>query len=64
MTEILAAAVMFVMRYHLPPVVGRWIRPTTEKTNMAASIMEPDSDVEVDVTLGKGFEEGGWAFSL
>ena len=63
-TEILAVAVMFVMRYELIPVAGRWIRPTTEKTNIAASIMEPDSDVEVDMTLRKGYEDGEWAFGL
>ena len=63
-TEILAVVVMCMMRYELMPVNGRWIRPTTEKLNIAASIMGPDNDIEVDVFQRKGYEGGEWAFSL
>ncbi|KAL8775481.1 MAG: hypothetical protein Q9203_003801 [Teloschistes exilis] len=63
-TEILAMVLMFIMRYDLTPVEGRWVAPLTGKTNNAAMLMEPDTDVQVDVTPRQGFEEGRWEFSL
>ena len=44
MTEILAVAVMFIMRFDMVPVSGSWTPSATEKGNMAAVIMEPDTE--------------------
>jgi hypothetical protein len=69
-TEILALVVMLIMRYDLLPtsVNGNgnrhWTMPKSEKSSIAAAVREPDTDVEVEVTLRKGFEEGRWAFRL
>lgn len=61
-TEILATVVMFIMRYDLSPVEGRWVAPRTEKTNISAVVMEPDMDVQVEVTPKQGFADGRWEF--
>ena len=63
-TEILALVTMFVMRYDMVPIAGSWSMPTTDKTNVAAVVMEPDYDVDVEVFSRKGFENGHWAFGL
>ena len=62
--EILAVVAMFVMRFDMVPVDGEWIAPTTNNTNVAAVIMEPDTDVEVEVSRRKDFDSDEWAFSL
>ena len=63
-TEILSTVVMFIMRYDCRSVTGRWIAPTTKNTNVAAVLMEPDTDLKVEVTPRKGFEDGKWEFAL
>ena len=60
--EILAVVTMFVMRYDMTPSDGQWTLPDTQNTNAAAVIMEPDTDVEVKLSVRKGFEDGQWAF--
>ena len=62
--EILAVVTMCVMRYDMRPVKGEWALPDTRNTNVTAVIMEPDTDVEVEVSPRKGFEDGLWAFEL
>lgn len=61
--EVLAVVSMFVMRFDIKPVFGKWSLPTTDKTNVAAVLMEPDDDIEVHVEARKGFD-GRWAFGL
>ncbi|KAL8933917.1 MAG: hypothetical protein Q9216_006158 [Gyalolechia sp. 2 TL-2023] len=63
-TEVLAMAAMMIMRYELLPVSGEWTTPRTEKTNIVAGIMEPDNDIEVEVTARQGFEDGEWEFKF
>ncbi|KAF2232166.1 cytochrome P450 [Viridothelium virens] len=63
-TEVLAIATMFIMRYNIAPLTGKWSLPTVDSTNMTSAIMTPDNDVEVEVSLRKGYEEGEWAFGL
>ena len=55
---------MFVMRFDVKPTSAEWPLPTTRNTNVAAVIMEPDTDVEVELSARKGFEGGQWAFDL
>ena len=62
--EILAVVSMFVLRYEMTPTAGEWSLPTTEKTNLAAVVMEPNTDVEVEVWLRKGFQDGRWVYSI
>lgn len=59
-TEVLAMAAMMIMRYDLMPVEGKWITPKTEKTNIVAGIMEPDTDIEAEVIARQGLEDGEW----
>lgn len=63
-TEVLAVVTMFIMRYDMAPTAGGWSLPRTDNTNVAAVIMEPDTDIEVEVSTRKGFEDGSWAFAL
>ncbi len=37
--------------------------PKTTNTNVAAVVVEPDTDVEIEISQRKGFD-GEWAFSL
>ena len=62
--EVLAVTAMFVPRYDMVPVAGAWSMPSTESSNMAGFIMEPDMDIEVEVSVRKGFEEGRFACTL
>jgi len=62
--EILTIVTMFVMRFDMKPVTGNWSLPTTHNTNIVSTIMEPDKDIQVEITLRKGFEDGSWAFGL
>lgn len=62
--EVLAVVSMFIMRYDMVPVEGEWSLPTTNNTNVAAVVMEPDTDVEVEVFTRKGFEDGRWIYDL
>ncbi len=61
--EILALVSMFVMRYDMVPAAGTWSMPQTTNTNVAAVVMEPDTDVKVEISQREGFD-GEWAFSL
>ena len=63
-TEILAAAVMMVMRYDLRPVSGEWRMPTVNNTNIASAVLQPDWDVEVDVLEREEFEGDERRFEL
>ncbi|KAA8567833.1 hypothetical protein EYC84_008288 [Monilinia fructicola] len=62
--EILAVLSMFIMRFDMKPRNGEWVLPKTENTNVAAVLLEPDTDIEVVVEARKRFEDGRWAFGL
>lgn len=62
--EVLAVASMFIMRYDMAPLSGEWRLPTVEKTNVAAVVMEPDTDVEVVVSRRNGYEADRWSCGL
>ena len=64
MNEVLAVAATFVLRYDMSPVAGTWTMPSTNNSGMAGFLMEPDTDVEVLVSLRKGVEEGRFACGL
>ncbi|KAI4113667.1 MAG: hypothetical protein LQ338_008137 [Usnochroma carphineum] len=56
-TEILATAVMMIIRYDLLPAEGRWVAPRTEKTNIAAVVMKPDTDRSAETRI-RGWKMG------
>ena len=56
-TEIIAFAALMILRFDVKPVKGKWVRPTTDKAGMQATVPPPDHDVEVEITL----REGEWA---
>ena len=62
--EILALVSMLVTRFDIAPTAGTWSMPRTNKTNVASVVMEPDTDVEVEISPRKGFEEVRWVYSL
>lgn len=53
-TEIIAFVSLMILRFEVKPVSGKWIRPTTEKGGMQATVPPPDTDVEVEVSLREG----------
>ncbi|EON98688.1 putative cytochrome p450 protein [Phaeoacremonium minimum UCRPA7] len=62
--EILAVVAVFIARLDLTPVKGVWKAPTTNNTNIATVIMEPDDDIQVVVKTRPGFEGVKWAIKL
>ena len=64
MTEVLTTAVAMVLRYDLHPVEGAWKAPSTDKTSVAAVVMEPDCDIEVEVRERAGFQGDEWLVEL
>ena len=56
MNEMLVITAAFVLQFDLSPVGGIWSMPTTIKSNLAAVVMTPDTDIDVSVSLRKGFE--------
>lgn len=62
--EILAVVAVFIARLDMKPVQGEWSPPTTVHTNVAAVVMEPDDDIQVEIKTRKGFEGVKWAIRL
>lgn len=62
--EILAVVAVFIARLDIKPVAGEWKLPTTANTNVAAVVMEPDDDVEVEIKTREGFEGVKWVIRL
>ncbi|KAK8057936.1 hypothetical protein PG996_011873 [Apiospora saccharicola] len=64
--EVLAVVALFVARFDMKPVGGSWEEPSTWNSNVAAVVMEPDHDVEVEITNREGFGGGNveWAINL
>ncbi|KAF2142289.1 uncharacterized protein K452DRAFT_248906 [Aplosporella prunicola CBS 121167] len=50
-TEIIAFVALMVLRFDIKPKSGTWVRPTTDKAGMQATVPPPDTDVEVEITL-------------
>ncbi|KAF2998690.1 hypothetical protein E8E14_003752 [Neopestalotiopsis sp. 37M] len=62
--EILAVVALWIARFDMLPVGGEWKEPTTAKTNVAAAVMGPDEDVQVEIATRKGLEHVTWAVKL
>ena len=62
--EILAVVAVFIARLDMKPVHGDWTLPTTAKTNVAAVVMEPDDDIQVEIKTRHGFDDIKWAINL
>lgn len=62
--EILAVVAVFIARLDIKPVAGEWKMPTTANTNVAAVVMEPDEDVQVEIKTREGFEGIKWVIRL
>ncbi|KAI7782080.1 hypothetical protein LA080_013888 [Diaporthe eres] len=62
--EVLAVVAVFIARLDMKPVGGGWKLPTTANTNVAAVIMEPDDDIQVEIKTRQGFEGVKWAIKL
>lgn len=63
--EILAVVALFVARFDMKPVDGgEWKFPTTANTNVAAAVMGPDYDVEVEIATREGCQGDRWAVRL
>jgi cytochrome P450 len=62
--EILAVVAVFISRLDITPASGSWNLPTTDNTNIAATVMEPDHDIEIQVKARQGYEGVKWVVSL
>ncbi|KUI54984.1 25-hydroxycholesterol 7-alpha-hydroxylase [Cytospora mali] len=62
--EILAVVALWIARFDMRPVDGEWKMPTTAKTNVAAAIMGPDEDVQVEIATREGMERIRWQVKL
>ncbi|KAG6356841.1 hypothetical protein INS49_014715 [Diaporthe citri] len=62
--EVLAVVAVFIARLDMRPVGGDWKFPTTANTNVAAVIVEPDNDIQVEIKTRHGFEDVKWAIKL
>ncbi|CAJ0544935.1 Ff.00g084650.m01.CDS01 [Fusarium sp. VM40] len=62
--EVLAMAAVFIARFDMDPVMGKWEMPTGFNSGSAGQIMEPDHDVEVDLRTRDGFEDVVWELRL
>jgi cytochrome P450 len=62
--EVLAVVAIFISRLDMTPVGGAWKFPTTANTNVAAVVMEPDDDIEVEIKARQGFEDTKWVINL
>ena len=69
-TEILSVVAMFILRYDVVPIgdygkgEGQWVLPKQDSNNLATSVLPPDTDVKVNITKRKGYEDGKWSFTL
>lgn len=62
--EVLAVVAVFIARLDMSPIDGDWKLPTTANTNVAAVVMEPDNDIQVEIKTRKGFEDVKWCINL
>lgn len=62
--EILAVVALSIARFDMKPVGGAWKHPSTINTNVAAVVMQPDDDIEVEVMTREGFEDVKWSINL
>ncbi|EFZ03033.1 cytochrome P450 [Metarhizium robertsii] len=62
--EVLATVATLIARLDVKPVGGEWKHPTTANTNVAAVVMEPDDDIEVEVKTREGFAHVKWVITL
>jgi cytochrome P450 len=63
--EILAVVALFISRYEMRPVGGGdWVLPTTENSNPATQVAQPDYDMEMEVRNRAGYENYTWTVEL
>jgi cytochrome P450 len=62
--EILAVVATFVARFDMQPTEGEWKLPTVMNTNVAAVVMQPDYDINVEIKIRQGFEDVKWEVNL
>lgn len=62
--ETLAVVALWIARFDMRPAQGDWKMPTTAKTNVAAAIMGPDDDVQVEIATRDGMGDVRWAVKL
>ncbi|KAF2970322.1 hypothetical protein GQX73_g3177 [Xylaria multiplex] len=62
--EILAVVATFIARFEMKPTGGEWKLPTTMNTNVAAVVMQPDHDIDVEIKTREGFEDNKWVVNL
>ncbi|KUI68413.1 25-hydroxycholesterol 7-alpha-hydroxylase [Cytospora mali] len=62
--EILAVVALWIARFDIRPVDGEWKMPTTAKTNVAAAVMGPDEDVQVEIATREGMGRVRWQVKL
>ena len=61
-TVIVSIVAMFVLRYDLEPMSGKWLEPTTTINNLVAAVLPPDQDIKVNVVARDESSHGSWKF--
>ncbi|KAJ8131749.1 hypothetical protein O1611_g1878 [Lasiodiplodia mahajangana] len=62
--EILAVVATFIARFEMTPTSSEWKLPTTMNTNVAAVVMQPDHDIDVEIKNREGFADNKWVVNL
>lgn len=61
--SIVSFVAMFVLRYDLRPVAGKWIEPTQNIINHVAAVLFPHQDTAVHVSVRKEYANRTWSFT-
>ncbi|KAK4169789.1 25-hydroxycholesterol 7-alpha-hydroxylase [Cladorrhinum sp. PSN259] len=62
--EILTVAALFAARFDMKPVGGEWKLPSIDNSPIAGAVLNPDNDIDVEITLRGGMEGVKWNVSL
>ncbi|KAI5861023.1 cytochrome P450 [Durotheca rogersii] len=60
-TEMLAFTALIVLRFEIQPRSGRWVAPTTAKSNPGTSVEQPDYDIDVEI---RSRDHRRWAVTM
>ncbi|KAF2812733.1 cytochrome P450 [Mytilinidion resinicola] len=63
-TQVMAWTIMLVTRFDMEPVVGQWVQPTTENTNLANVMMSLDHDFHVEMSAREIYRDGNWSMRV
>lgn len=63
-TEITSGVAMFVMRFDMHPVQGKWVMPKPDGNHIASSIQPPSKDIKVRIAERDVYQGDLWGFKF